>query len=159
MNNTELAAAVAVGVGLAAGVVAAIVVFAVLFYILMVVAMWKMFVKAGEAGWKCLIPIYNLYIFCKIIGINFWIWMLLVPLVVGLITGLVPSIAPNNETLATIMSIISAIYSIVFYIYTCYKLAKAFGKGVGFTIGLFFFPNIFQLILAFGSAEYVGTGK
>ena len=31
-----------------------------------IVCMWRVFVKAGEPGWKCLIPIYNIYVFYKI---------------------------------------------------------------------------------------------
>ncbi len=35
--------------------------------VVLLVAQWKMFSKAGEAGWKCLIPFYNNYIFYKIL--------------------------------------------------------------------------------------------
>ena len=31
----------------------------VAFYVLIIVAQWKIFVKAGQEGWKALIPIYN----------------------------------------------------------------------------------------------------
>ena len=29
------------------------------FFVLVVVGMWKVFTKAGEEGWKAIIPIYN----------------------------------------------------------------------------------------------------
>ena len=35
--------------------------------VLQIVAMWKIFTKAGEAGWKSIIPVYNiitLFLFC-----------------------------------------------------------------------------------------------
>ena len=35
-------------------------------------------------------------------------------------------------------------------------LAKVFGKGAGFTVGLIFLPLIFLGILAFDSSEYEG---
>ena len=35
-------------------------------------------------------------------------------------------------------------------------LAKAFGKGTGFALGLIFLSPIFILILGFGGAQYVG---
>ena len=38
----------------------------------------------------------------------------------------------------------------------CNSLAKAFGKDVGYTVGLLFLPTIFYMILGFGKAEYVG---
>jgi hypothetical protein len=38
------------------------------FTILMIAAWWKIFTKAGQPGWACIIPIYNLYVWCKIVG-------------------------------------------------------------------------------------------
>ena len=37
-------------------------------------------------------------------------------------------------------------------------IAKNFGKGVGFAIGMIFLPFIFWPILGFGSATYQGGG-
>ena len=45
--------------------------------ILMIVAMWKIFEKAGEAGWKSLIPFYNTYILFKISCGNGWLFLIL----------------------------------------------------------------------------------
>jgi hypothetical protein len=45
---------------------------------------WKVFTKAGRPGWASLIPIYNLYILCKIAGKSGWwvIWcMFLIPFI------------------------------------------------------------------------------
>ncbi len=97
-------------------------------YVLLIVAWWKVFQKAGEAGWKSLIPIYNLYILFKICWGNGWMCLLM----------LIPCV---NFVIDILMSI---------------KLAKAFGKGTGFGIGLIFLPNIFMLILGFGDAQYIG---
>ena len=36
--------------------------------VIMIAAMWKIFTKAGQPGWASLIPIYNIYILCKIVG-------------------------------------------------------------------------------------------
>lgn len=35
-------------------------------WVLLVIARWKMFQKAGEAGWKSIIPVYSTYISFKI---------------------------------------------------------------------------------------------
>ena len=99
------------------------------FYVLLIVAQWKIFTKAGEAGWKSLIPIYNLYIQFKIIYGSGWKFLLV----------LVP--------------ILGAIVTIAMWI----RLAQVFGKGIGFGILCLFFPNICTLILAFGSAQYTGS--
>ena len=44
-------------------------------YIIFMIAAWNIFEKAGEAGWKAIIPIWNVYILYKITwGIGFIIF-------------------------------------------------------------------------------------
>ena len=97
--------------------------------VLVVIAEWKIFEKAGEPGWKCLIPLYNAYILFKITWGNGWKFLLL----------LIP------------------IANVVIAIITQVKLAKAFGKGGGFAVGLVLLPVIFYPILGFGDAQYIGV--
>jgi uncharacterized membrane protein YoaK (UPF0700 family) len=47
----------------------------------------------------------------------------------------------------------------VIYIIAMIELAKIFGKGTGFTVGLVLLSYIFLIILAFGSAQYIGKGS
>src|SRR5256714_15212112 len=94
--------------------------------LLLIVAMWKVFTKAGQPGWASIIPIYNLYIWCKIVGRpGWWILLMLIPFV-NIIVGII----------------------------LCIDMAKSFGKGAGFGIGLAFLGIIFLPILGFGSAKY-----
>ena len=47
-----------------------------------IIAMWKVFTKAGQPGWACIIPIYNIYIMTKIAGKpGIWVLWMLIPLV------------------------------------------------------------------------------
>jgi Family of unknown function (DUF5684) len=103
-------------------------IFGLLIALLLIVAMWKVFTKAGQPGWASIIPIYNLYIWCKIVGRPWW-WILLM---------LIPFV------------------NFVICIILCIDLAKSFGKGVGFGIGLALLGIIFFPILGFGSAQYQG---
>jgi len=123
--------------------------FITFFVVLLMVASWRIFTKAGEAGWKSIIPVYNAYVMLKICGMKNWFWAVLcVTLVGSLITSLVPALSW--------VVFIELIFLVIFDIYSSIKLASVFGKGTGFAIGLIFLPNIFTLILAFGSAEYQG---
>lgn len=98
--------------------------------IFMLIAMWKVFVKAGKPGWGCIIPIYNAYLLMKIAGKpGWWVILLFIP-IVNLVISIIASIA----------------------------IANNFGKGGGFAVGLILLPIIFYPILAFGSAEYTGSG-
>ena len=96
--------------------------------LLLIVAMWKVFTKAGQPGWASIIPIYNLYVWCKIVGRPWWwILLMLIPFV-NFIVGII----------------------------LCIDMAKSFGKGAGFGIGLALLGIIFWPILGFGSAQYQG---
>lgn len=97
--------------------------------ILMIVAQWKVFTKAGEAGWKVLIPFYNAYTLFRIAGRNGW-WFL------GLFVPLV------NLFVTIMLSI---------------DLAKHFGKSTVFGIvALWLFSIVGYFMLGYGDAEYVG---
>lgn len=45
-------------------------------YVISKIAYWKIFSKAGKEGWRALIPIYNQYVLCQIVGVSPW-WMLI----------------------------------------------------------------------------------
>lgn len=89
---------------------------------------WKMFQKAGQPGWAVIVPIYNTIKMLQIAGRPVW-WLLLmfVPLV-NLVVGVIVAL----------------------------DIAKAFGKGTGFGLGLLFLSVIFVPILGFGDAQYQG---
>ena len=98
------------------------------FIIAVIAGWWMMFEKAGEAGWKSLIPIYNIIVLLKIVGREWW-WVLLM---------LIPFVG------------------LIIWIIVALDLAKVFGRGTGFAIGLIFLTPIFALILGFGSDTYKG---
>ena len=113
------------------------IVIALVVAILQLAGMWKVFTKAGEKGWKCIIPIYNVVILFRISGLSPWI-------ICGYFLAFIP--------------FIGWLISLGITIYQCNSLAKAFGKDVGYTIGLLFLPTIFYMILGFGKSQYVGNG-
>ena len=89
---------------------------------------WKIFAKAGKPGWASIVPIYNYIVLLEIVGRPiWWIVLMFVPIV-----------------------------NFVILIILCIDLAKSFGKGTGFGVGLIFLGFIFAPILAFGDATYRG---
>lgn len=95
--------------------------------LLIVVSQWKVYKKAGQPGWAAIIPIYNMVVLLQIVKKPIW-WIILM-----------------------FIPIVNIVMSVIVY----YELAKAFGKGVGFTIGLIVLPFIFYPILAFGKSTYM----
>lgn len=73
--------------GFAGGVLAAASIVSVLVsiasYVLIVIGWWKIFTKAGEAGWKSLIPFYNGYTISKICWETKYFWFTLLAAVAG----------------------------------------------------------------------------
>ena len=64
----------------------------------------------------------------------------------------------NNTMILAIVSLLRIIAEIISIMYSV-KLAKAFGKGTGFAIGLIFLSPIFILILGLGDSTYHGAQK
>ncbi len=93
-----------------------------------VAGLWMVFTKAGEDGWKSIIPIWNVLILLKIVGREWW-WIILM---------LIP------------------IVGFIVWIIVALDLAKSYGRGTGFGIGLIIFPYIWTIILGFGSDTYRG---
>lgn len=128
-----------------------IVVIGIIYYILMIIAQWKIFTKAGEKGWKSIIPFLNGYVLYKIAWKPMMFWITLALSVVLSICS-----AIQDSTVAMVISFIVSIAVLVIGIIQYSKLSKAFGHGVGFTLGLLFLNPIFMLILGLGSSQYVG---
>lgn len=140
--------------GFAGGMFATLGIFAVLvsvaLYVLQIIGWWKIYTKAGEAGWKSLIPIYNFYILYKICWETKYFWY---TLAAALLSGIFSGI---GGTICTLLGGLLSIAILVLTIMQNYKLAKAFGHGGGYTVGLIFIPWLFVLLLGFGSSEYQG---
>ncbi|WP_242396087.1 DUF5684 domain-containing protein [Anaeromyxobacter oryzisoli] len=96
--------------------------------VLMTAGLWKIFSKAGQPGWGALVPFYNLYLLLKVAGRpGWWLVLMLIPLV--------------NLVVAIMVGI---------------DLARAFGKGVGYGLGLTFLSPIFYPLLGFSDDPYQG---
>ena len=94
--------------------------------VIMIIANWKIFTKAGKPGWASIVPFYNCYVLFEVAGMSGWMFLLLcIPFV-----------------------------NLVILIMLLINLAKAFGQGTGFAVGLIFLNPIFMLILAFGDSTY-----
>ena len=100
--------------------------------VVIIVALWKVFEKAGQPGWAAIIPFYNMYVLtCEIAKKEIlWFILMFIPLV--------------NIVASVIVSI---------------EVARKFGKSEAFGIGLAFLGFIFYPMLAFGDAQYQGAGR
>ena len=122
-------------------------------YLMMAIGYSKMYRKAGVAGWKAFIPVYNTYNNYKLS----WTREMFV-----LATGLyiVLNSLRGAETLVPQLAAAAAgITLIVVVVKQNMKMAKCFGKGAGTGIALMFFPGITSLVLGLGKAEYTAIAE
>jgi hypothetical protein len=89
---------------------------------------WRVFEKAGKPGWASIIPIYNAFVLLQIVGRPWWWFLLCLIPVVNIVVGIMITL----------------------------DLAKSFGKGVGFAVGIILLGFIFIPVLAWGDAQYQG---
>lgn len=94
-------------------------------------AVWRVYEKAGEAGWTAIVPIYNWCVFARIAGRPAWWGLLLLIPVVGWVVSLL----------------------------LCIGVAERFRFGTGFGIGLWLLFPLFVLFLGFGPARPEPQGK
>jgi hypothetical protein len=106
-------------------------IFALVVAVFYIACEWVIFSKAGKPGWAAIIPIYNTITFLHVIGRSGW-WILIF-----------------------FVPVVGWIFALIFV----HELSKAFGHGIGFTLGLIFLSFIFIPILAFGGSKYVGPQK
>lgn len=126
--DTSYSSTVAASTGVGA-ILGILTVILVIVSIISIVAMWRLFTKASKPGWASLIPIYNVVVLFQISGMSPWLILLYM------------------------IPVANLIIQIMLYV----NLAKAYGKGTGFALGLIFLNPIFMLILGLGSSKYVGN--
>jgi len=100
-----------------------------LFALVTIAGMWKVFTKAGQPGWAAIIPLYNVYVLVTEVAGRDLLWVIL-----GIVVPL-----------ALVVPLID--------------VAKAFGKGTGYGVGLWLLGPIFFPLLGFGSARYQGAPR
>lgn len=113
--------------GILIGIWGTALLFSLIWYVLVTISNYLLFNKAGYAGWKSLIPFYNLYIQqCITFGYEkrWFILLLLIPLV-GPLYG----------------------------IYLVYSFGRSFGLSALKAVLYVFFTPIFNLYLAFNNGS------
>ena len=98
--------------------------------VFLVIAIWKMYTKAGKPGWAALVPFYNTWVLAEIAGKpGWWMFLMFIPFV--------------NIVIALLIAL---------------GLAHNFGKNDAFGIfALWLFSIVGYPILGFGSAKYKGA--
>lgn len=109
---------------------------------------WMVFLKADEPGWKSIIPFYNVYTLYGICWKTKYFWVYLVLSIISKATS------DSYSDAGTFVGALSSLALLVVQIISMYRLSKAFGHGVGFTVGLVLIGPVFLMILGLGDSQY-----
>lgn len=165
LNNYSPSQAAFLG-GFVGTIFMSVCIFAVIYYIIFIIAYWKILVKAGEKGWKALIPFYNVYMMYKIVKMKSWFWYLIGMSICaeimmladgypyGVNASQMATFDPVTHPMTAIAIAMILFVSLIAMVIYVYRTSKVFGHGNLFAAGLFFFPYIFLLILGFGKSDY-----
>ena len=114
-------------------------------FVVSIVALWKIFAKAGRPGWAALVPGYNCWVYAEIVGL---------PGPAGLVV-----FAPLFLGWLPLIGQLLGLATLGFFMYMSYRLAKVFGMDQLGTV-LLVIPCISvigMLMLAFSDKEYLGA--
>lgn len=151
--------------------------------ILMIVALWRIYEKAGEQGWASLIPFYRDYVLYKVSGKKnlFWGHLICSVIILGAVGSMIAEIVAiiikaadvysyNNMSdeelikiglvfiIAIFVMAICGIIQFILKILQCVGLTQSFGVSGAYAVGLLFLPHIFYSIFAFNS-NFVCNGQ
>ena len=117
-------------------------------YLMRAIGLSTMYRKAGVAGWKAFIPVFNIYNNYKI-SWNGKLFFLYAALTVA--STILGAFTEGAMALVATAASLGAIYMAV---KQNVNMANHFGKGTGTGIALILFPGITSLILGLGKAEF-----
>ena len=138
-----------------AGTAAVIAMISLVIQILVLVANWKILSKAGEPGWKVLIPFYNGYVFYKVAWSTTWFFVTLAVTAVQVIT----LAACSDMTISVIVTTVTLAIQFAMTFMFNVRLAQAFGKTFFFGLGMILLNPLFVMILGFGKSKYVKAAQ
>ena len=141
--------------------------------VLVCIAYWRIMRKMHRPGWFIFIPYAPIVVFygrCWKLR-AFWRYLcanimvaisscVLAPYMVAGSPEMFNGASNTMILVALVILLVSYIIVLVNFIRLNVRISRAFGRGVGFALGLIFLPGIFYLILGLSKKiQYVGKGE
>lgn len=110
------------------------------------VGMWKVFVKLGRPGWTCLVPVWSNWQLGRAVGPR--------PLAIAYAAASAAAcLTFSAERLDNVFLLASFGLFLLTHLAVYYFLSRAFGRGVGYALGLAVLPFLFVPFLALSDDE------
>ena len=144
-------AEVALGAGLIGVIATLMFIGGAVWFFVSAIGYFKMFKKAGQRGWFAFIPFLREYALFKMA------WTVKAFIISTALLAVVQLCGESESILLGLVVAVLGIVWIVMQVKLQMRVAKSFGKGKLWGLGLFLVPFVTSLILGFGSAEYLGN--
>ena len=144
-------AEVALGAGLIGVIATLMFIGGAVWFFVSAIGYFKMFKKAGQRGWFAFIPFLREYALFKMA------WTVKAFIISTALLAVVQLCGESESILLGLVVAVLGIAWIVMQVKLQMRVAKSFGKGKLWGLGLFLVPFVTSLILGFGSAEYLGN--
>ena len=121
------------------------------------IALWKVFKRAGEAGWKAIIPFYDGYIMFKITWIKNWFWYMIIVCILALFLVLILRYCCDIwEILIDVVAIFSEVFLLIVLMVMHFMFARKYWWGVFASILFAIFYPVGILVLGSWNFKYQG---
>lgn len=134
--------------------------FGLLVFAAVLAARWQIFTKMGEEGWVSLIPFYSRYLMYKKCWNGTYYFISLFALIPTVILAAAAALVycsgsgPEFAMVLAMWAVLTGLVPLVLNLILTYKISRAFGHGILFTIGCLLMNNLFTIILGFGKDKY-----
>lgn len=120
------------------GVLVVLGIIAIAFYVVYLIALSKLFKKAGVEGWKAIIPFYNTFVLIQISGLNWWYFLIAMSSAICSLLGI--------KGLDTVCNIVAL--GVNFFVF--YNIAKKMKQQpIGFGVAGALVKGIIVMVLGF----------
>ena len=108
-----------------------------------------LFRRAGKKGWQSFVPVYDQYIYYSFVWKTEVFWAYLAVWAAFFWYFLIYIFLLGRGQKGTdIIYLLLALSSVMLHASFCYKMSRYFGRGIGYTVGLFFLDPVFKILLA-----------
>jgi hypothetical protein len=125
--------------------------------IVSIIALWRVFTKAGEHGWAVLVPVYGLVVMLRIaVRSPWWVVAALAPSLLALASLANRTwMLGSNAVLFVLLALVCLVAEGIVALLIGIGIARAFGRSTRFgVVALTLVPIVGYCLLGFGGARY-----
>ena len=119
---------------------------------------WGIFRKAGQPGWKAIVPLYDEYVRCRVSGTRVELFVVELVFLAASRLLATPQASSLIGAAPTIANVCLALF-VFAYAIVRFNTSKSFGGDLGLAAALLFLEPLVSIYLGFGRPAYGGPAR